>query len=72
MQQGVVFNIFKSGPYWGRICWEECVHIHIFVCVCECVYAKQSIAWNYFESKKHYKHLEIEKPKGKNTAHVHT
>ena len=39
--------------------------IRLYVCL------KQSIAQNYFDTKKHYKHLEVERPKGKNTEHKH-
>ena len=53
--------------YWVGDAIQPCVHMRILLYVC----LKESIAQNYFEAKKHYKHLEVERPKGRNTAHAH-
>ena len=53
--------------HWVGDVTQPCVHMCIRLYVC----LKQSIAQNYFDTKKHYKHLEVERPKGKNTEHKH-
>ena len=43
-----------------------CAYVYTFVCVFKGLHCPK-----LFEAKKHYKHLEVERPKGKNTAHAH-